>query len=293
LTEILGVLRAEQPTGVQLVHQPGASGATIHADRRLLELAVTELVRHACWTVRGGGLVTVLTGLRPADAPADGPPAAPAPPWVTVEVRDTGPGLDHVARERVLEPFLPGRPDAAPMGLAMVRGIVAQHHGHLEVASRPGDGMAIRMVIPARFADPWQPTLVAPDPSRSRTILLVDDDPDVRSYCQRILQSGGYAVTSCADGAEALAVIAGGEAVDAVVLDWALPGLDGRRVREQILRRQPRLPLLVISGHASKDYEALGGIDGDTPWLAKPFTPPALLDAVARLLPSAAEAPGS
>ena len=81
--------------------------------------------------------------------------------------------------------------------------------------------------------------------------------------------------------------------VDAVVLDWALPGLDGRRVREQIARRHPDLPFLVISGHASKEYEALGGIDHQTPWLAKPFTPPALLTAVKQLLPNEAPAPGS
>jgi len=295
LTQILAGIRATLPVGYELVHQPGAGGSTTWADPELLERVVHILVRNACDQLSGSGIVIVATGLRPADPEPDGPPAAPQRPWVTIEVRDTGPGLDHATRERILEPFYTTRPEttAAGLGLALAHGIVTQHGGQLEVEGSLGQGSTFRVLLPARFADDILAASPTDDNVARQTILLVDDDPEVLSYCRRVLHAGGYEVISCEDGVEALAVIAGGEPVDAVVLDWALPGLDGRRVREQIARRQPHLPLLVISGHDSKDYEALGGVDHDTPWLAKPFTPPVLLAPVRKLLPAAAEAPES
>ena len=295
LIRILAGIRVTVPSGCELVHQPGAGGSTTWADPELIERVVHILVRNACDQLPGSGIVIVATGLRAADPEPDGPPAAPLRPWVTIEVRDSGPGLDHATRERILEPFFTTKPQstAAGLGLALAHGIVTQHDGRLEVESTLGQGCTFRVLLPARFADDILATIPNDDGVTRRTILLVDDDPEILSYCRRVLHSGGYEVISCEDGAEALAVIAGGEPVDAVVLDWALPGLDGRRVREQIARLHPRLPLLVISGHASKDYEALGGVDHDTPWLAKPFTPPVLLAAVRKLLPTAAEAPES
>ena len=294
LTEILGTIRATLPEGCELIHRPGAGGSTLWADPEQLERVIRSLVHNACDHSPDSGIVIVATGLREADPEPDGPPAAPLRPWITIEVRDSGPGFDYATRERIFEPFYTAgsAATASDLGLALVHGIVGQHGGRVEVDSTLGQGSTFRVLLPARFADDILSTIPATgDDTPRQTILLVDDDPEVRSYCERVLRSGGYEVVSCEDGAEALAVIAGGEPVDAVVLDWALPGLDGRRVREQIARRQPHLPLLVISGHASKDYEALGGVGQDTPWLAKPFTPPVLLAAVRELLP--AEAPGS
>ena len=293
LTQILAGIRATLPPGCELVHQPGAGGSTMWVDPEYIDRVVHILVRNACDQSSSNGIVVVATGLRAADPEPDGPPTAPPRPWVTVEVRDNGDGLDHATRERILEPFPTTGSENADtrLDLALAHGIVTQHDGRLEVESTLGQGSPFRVLLPARFSDDILATTPTDDGAARQTVLLVDDDPEVRSYCRRVLRSGGYEVVSCEDGAEALAVIAGGESVDVVVLDWALPGLDGRRVREQIARRQPHLPLLVISGHASKDYEALGGVDSDTPWLAKPFTPPVLLAAVRKLLPARAEAP--
>ena len=299
VARILAELRATLPTGTHLVHQPGAGGSTIRADGEALALALGELVRNAAAALPGGGRISVVTGLREPESTAELTPAgilgAPRRPWVSLEVRDDGPGFDHATRERVCEPFFTTRPDAAGLGLARVHGIVTGHDGRMEVESRPGQGTCVRLLLPARFADEVLASGPgATGPAARPRILLVDDDPGVRHYCERVLRSGGFEVLSCVDGVEALAVIAGDEAIDAVVLDWALPGLDGRRVYEQVARRQPALPLLVISGHGPREFQALGGVDDATPWLAKPFTPPALLAAVRALLPSAAgPEPGS
>ncbi len=294
VAETLAGARENLPPGVELMHRPGAGGSTVWADPHQIERVVSALVANALEAVAGDGSITVSTGLRAADPVPDGPPSAPPRPWITIEVRDTGPGFDHATRERILEPFFTTTDGGAGLGLALAHGIVTQHEGSIEAESRPGQGAVFRVLLPARFVD----DILAGEPDAgehvsTQTVLLVDDDPDIRNYCERVLRSGGYQVVSCEDGVDALAVIAGGEPLDAVVLDWALPGLDGRRVREQIARRHPDLPLLVISGHASKDYEALGGIDSETPWLAKPFTPPALLEAVRAMLPPSTEERGS
>ena len=107
LTQILAGIRVTLPSGCELVHQPGAGGATTWADPELIERVVHILVRNACDQLPGSGMISVVTGLREADPEPDGPPAAPLRPWVTIEVRDSGPGLDHATRERILEPFSP------------------------------------------------------------------------------------------------------------------------------------------------------------------------------------------
>jgi DNA-binding response OmpR family regulator len=148
------------------------------------------------------------------------------------------------------------------------------------------------LLLPARHArdDRAEPV---PAPPSGGTVLVVDDDPEILRYVARVLRAEHLRVVPCTDGVDALAHLAGGEPVDLVLLDWALPGLDGRRVREQVLRRQPRIPLLVISGHAREEYTALGSVDTDTPWLVKPFTPVELRAAVAALLARREAASGS
>jgi two-component system, cell cycle sensor histidine kinase and response regulator CckA len=283
-------LKTELPGNITLIHQRGSGGSTVWADSAQLD----EVLRNLCLNARDamplGGVITISTGLREAEPAAEGPPAAAPRPWVTITVNDTGQGLDPATRERILEPFFTTKAEARGLSLPLAHGIVNQHDGRLEVESTLGQGSSFRVVLPARFAGVV--SQAANENAMGRpTVLLVDDDPEILRYCGKILRSGGFQVQACADGVEALAYIAGEDPVDLVVLDWALPGLEGRRVREQLSRRLPRLPLLIISGHLREEYEALGGIDPDTPWLVKPFTPTALLAAVRALLP--ARGPGS
>lgn len=289
---LVAELHTDLPGNVTLIHQRRAGGSTVWADPTLLRNVLRSLCLNARDAIPLGGVITITTGLRDAESAPAGPPSVAPRPWVTVAVSDTGPGLDQATRERILEPFFTTKTGGGGLSLPLAHGIVDQHGGRLEVASEPGKGSSFCVLLPARFAGVVLP--VADQPDRSRlTVLLVDDDPEILRYCTRILRSGGFEVVTCTDGAEALAYIAGDEPVDLVVLDWALPGLEGRRVREQMARRHPHLPLLIISGHLRREYEALGGIDHETPWLVKPFTPTALLAAVSALLPVRARAPGS
>jgi CheY-like chemotaxis protein len=285
-------LRVVMPASVALVFQPGAPEVTARLDRGQLGSVVQQLVAHARRALPDGGVIRVTTGLEPVDPPAaDAPPTAAATAWATITIDDGGPGLNREARERLLDPFPGGvSDDDRALGLALARGMVRRHGGRLVVAGRLGQGTTLTVRLPAQAA---ASATSDPGSTSGQRLLVVDDDPDIRRYAERVLRAGGYDVVLCEDGVEALALVASDEAFDAVVLDWALPGLDGRRVKEQLQARHRRLPLLVISGHPRDQYEALGGVSADTPWLGKPFTPTALLQAVQSVLAQADEAHGS
>lgn len=285
VTDQIAALRPELPGNVTILPRLRSGGSTVWADRRQLQKLLRNLCLNARDAMPQGGVITLTTGLRAAEPAAGGPPTAAPRPWVLVEVRDTGQGLDASLRERILEPFFTTKTGGSGLSLPLAHGIIIQHGGRLEVESQPGKGSAFCILLPARYAG--ETSAAGDEEGAARPhVLLVDDDPEVLRYCNKILGSGGFEVVSCNDGAEALACIAGDDPVDLVVLDWALPGLDGRRVREQLARRHPHLPLLIISGHQREDFESLGSIDQDTPWLIKPFTPAALLAAVRAVLPA-------
>jgi PAS domain S-box-containing protein len=289
VADVLAELRVTLPAQMAVLHHPAPVAAMVQVD----PAAIAEVLRHLCDNARqamsSGGVIRVTTTT--LDRPhleartARRTPSADAKPgsWAAIEIADTGAGLDHEARERVLEPFFSQRPGDTPgLGLSLANGIVRQHGGRLEVVSRPDPGTTIRVLLPVTAT--VEPGTVPPPRARTR-LLVVDDDPDVRRYCTRVLGAAGYDVVACEDGAEAVAVLAGDGSFAAMLLDWALPGLDGRRVLEQARARVPRLPVLIISGHDRRPYASLGSVDDETPWLAKPFTPAALRDAVRRLLP--------
>ncbi len=289
---ILAELGRELPPDQQPIHQPGCGGAEAPLDRQLLRQALAELLANARQAAPASHPITVRTAIDPATPPASATPAAPAAPWIRISVHDTGPGLTAAARDRAGEPFFTTRPEADGLGLSLVRGVAVAHGGRLHLESPDAGGTVATLSLPARHAGAERAESPPPAPSRG-TVLVVDDDPEILRYVARVLRAERLHVIPCADGVDALAHLAAGDPVDLVLLDWALPGLDGRRVREQVLRRQPRVPLLVISGHAREEYTALGGVDADTPWLVKPFTPGELRAAVAARLARREAASGS
>lgn len=290
LPRLFDDIRVTLPEGLALLHQPGVGGAMVRADEQLLATAVTHLCRAAAHGMSAGGVIRVATESHETPSDPDAPPSAPPPARLRIAISDTGPGLTREQRDHLLEPRL--GPDQPLPHVALAHGIIVAHQGQLHIESQPDQGTTVTLVLPASHASASQPG--GGELKARRRILLVDDDPEIRRYVAKVLRSSGFQAVSCEDGVEALALLsADDDPFDAVVLDWALPGLDGRRVREQLQARHPNMPLLVISGHQRQQYEALGGVDADTPWLMKPFTPTALLRSLQELLDQADEAHGS
>jgi two-component system cell cycle sensor histidine kinase/response regulator CckA len=219
--------------------------------------------------------------------------AIPAPPgeWVLLRVHDTGLGMSREVKAHAFEPFFTTKQagQGTGLGLATVHGIVTQAGGQVHVESEPGQGTRFEIWLPRSFqavAAPGEPSgRAAPARGGTESLLLVEDDPMVREMAARVLRTGGYRVLVAAGGAEALQVASlEGPALRLLATDVVLPGLDGRTLADELVRRLPGLRVLFISGHTREVIGRHGVDDAGAEFLAKPFTAPALLDKVRVLL---------
>jgi len=202
-------------------------------------------------------------------------------PFVRVAVGDSGHGIDESVRPHLFEPFFttkgPGR--GTGLGLAMVYGFVKQSGGHLEVDSEVGRGTTFNLHLPRAGEGPPQATTRS-WPRGTETLLLVEDERAVRDLASRVLRECGYTVLEAADGEEALLVARrySGQ-VDLLVTDIIMPRMSGRSLAEQLLRQNPGLRVLFISGYPLGQVVAL-----TEAYLHKPFGPAELCQRVRDLL---------
>lgn len=209
---------------------------------------------------------------------------------VEVEVADNGPGVPEEFRRRVLEPFFTTKPQGAGtgLGLSFSHGVVVAHGGTLEVLETRG-GAAFRVTLPASGADAQTPGEVVaslrPEGDHPRGhALIVDDEPDIADTLAEILEAHGYRVRIAGDGAEAKRQLATRE-FDLVLSDLRMPGMDGPALHAWMKLERPRL--LNRLGFVTGDTMGPGAVRfleaSGRPSLAKPFTPQAVRDLVARV----------
>jgi signal transduction histidine kinase/DNA-binding response OmpR family regulator len=195
--------------------------------------------------------------------------------WVLLEVVDTGCGMDAATRERVFEPFFTTKDQGTGLGLATVYGIVEQSGGHIEVQSAPGEGTTFAIWLPATTGsvtprdEPEEPGALEGD----ETILLVEDEPALRTIVGDELRFRGYTVIQAAGGPEALRVVESGEPIDLLVTDIVMPELNGRELAERVLERDPAVRILYTSGYPQDTVLAYGIAAGAVSFLQKPYLP--------------------
>jgi CheY-like chemotaxis protein len=209
--------------------------------------------------------------------------------WVRLFLRDSGTGMSPEAMEHLFEPFFTTkeRGKGTGLGLATVHGIVAQSGGHIHVQSQPGRGTTFEICFPRSDAPRavQAPTPTTPSVRGHETILVVEDDPQVRGVTIRALEGSGYRVVPAASGEEALQIVRrAGERLDMVVTDVVMPGLSGREVVDELRRHQPDIPALFVSGYTQDAIAQRGVIDSGVEFLPKPFTPSSLLARVRAML---------
>ena len=234
-----------------------------------------------------GGVLTICT----RNARLEGPslkPGLEAGKYVVLEVRDVGIGMDEATRSRIFEPFFTTKDvgKGSGLGLAQVYGFARQSGGRIMIGSTVGVGTIVTLLLPRSLRQPTAPkTVDAPsapaalsDGARRGQVLLVEDDNEVAALTREMLSSLGFSVMHVASPAAALGALADARSVDIVLSDIMMPGgVSGLELAREIRRRQPNLPIVLVTGYAQA---ATSMEDRNYRLLLKPYTLEALADAL-------------
>ena len=258
-------------------------------DPHQLETAILNLAINARDAMNHRGALTLST--RNASVPAHQAEAhdASAGDYVVVSVTDNGPGMTPEVAARVFEPFFTTKPvgKGTGLGLSQVYGFARQSGGFIELATCPGEGAAVSLYLP-RCDPPATKPSESGLPGRAYeadgTVLLVEDDGDVREATRSMLGELGYAVIEAASADEALGVIADNRAVELVFTDVIMStGMTGIELARRLKTTHPNLPILLASGYTAQRLVPDSG-NGDLPLLRKPYTLAQLAEAIGQVM---------
>jgi two-component system, cell cycle sensor histidine kinase and response regulator CckA len=208
---------------------------------------------------------------------------------VMLAISDTGHGMGEETQEHIFEPFFSTKGEhGTGLGLSTVYGIVKQHGGNIWVYSEPGRGTTFKIYLPV--AD----TLEAEEKARpeqsldlkgSETILIVEDNDQVRHLAKSVLSRNGYRVLDAKDGGEALEILGGYEGpVHLLLSDVVLPGMNGKELYQEALEMRPSIKVLYMSGYTGNVIAHRGVLDEGVQFIQKPFTVHGLAAKVRELL---------
>ena len=260
----------------------------VRADAAQLEQALVNLAINARDAMPNGGRLTIGTSnvsVTPFQAARDS--LLRPGEYVRVVVSDSGIGMDDETRRRVFEPFFTtkGPQKGTGLGLSMVYGVVAQAGGSVDVQSALGAGSTFSLLLP-RHLGPAADAVPAVEvrhitPTRDATILLVEDEPQVRAVAARVLRAEGFDVVEASNGAEGLATAAGFSGrIHLVLTDMVMPGVSGPTMVRAIQASRPNIRVLFMTGFSAEALPGRGGLPEGASPLLKPFSVSALLQRV-------------
>ena len=247
-------------------------------DPTQIELIILNLAINARDAMEVGGSLTVETANVVLAEGARRPEEPPAGEYVAVTVSDTGSGMAPDVLARVFEPFFTTKAvgKGSGLGLSQVLGFAQQSGGGVRIDTRVGEGSSVKVFLPkaaapAVGARPAEPRFASSAAAgRAGVILLVDDDSAVREVTRAFLDEAGYDVVEAGSGGAALEILDRGQPVDLLLVDFAMPGMNGVEVAKAAHALRPQLPRLFVSGHA--DLTALKEL-GEDQIVQKPFQP--------------------
>jgi two-component system, cell cycle sensor histidine kinase and response regulator CckA len=269
---------------IELRTELDRSLGNVRVDPGQLEQVILNLIVNARDAMPAGGVLTLRTEHwnLTADDAARAPYRVVPGPYVRLTVSDTGFGMPDSVLSQVFEPFFTTKPrgKGSGLGLSTAYGIVKQSAGYIWIASQPGRGTDIEIYLPRveEMAESLRPADADTIPRGSGTVLLVEDEEPVRVIARRLLEQGGYTVIEAAGGHEAVQRYDECDgAIDIVLTDVVMPQMGGRELATHLRARNPKLPLLYMSGYADNRSVRRGTEGADDDFLQKPFTPEQLL----------------
>lgn len=261
---------------------------SVEADRGQMEQILVNLAANARDAMLKGGHLVIRTAnvmvdesflrIHPSSHLCYGP-------HVSVSVTDNGCGMDAETKARAFEPFftskLPGH--GTGLGLSIVYGLARQAGGDVELSSEIGKGTRVEVLLPAvdKTLDMEQTTEVSLLPTGTETLLLVEDEAEVRNLVRVVLAKLGYTILECSDPSDALALCDRYEGqIDLLLTDLIMPRMDGSELSRRIMASRPKMRVLYMSGYALESFARRGVRLPGSVFLAKPFTPGLLAERV-------------
>jgi CheY-like chemotaxis protein len=252
-------------------------------DANQIELAILNLAINARDAMPGGGVIRI------------GIDKAPAPPgnglkdaeYLRLSLSDTGCGMDDETMKKAIEPFFSTKPTGkgTGLGLSKVHGLAVQLGGMLQLESTVGQGTTATLWLPIADtpAPVAEPKPVPMETGSSAIILVVDDDPLIAMSTVEMLEDLGHRAIEANSGAQALAILKDGQAIDLMLTDQAMPGMTGLELAEIARKERPKMPILLATGYADLPASQI-----KLPRLSKPYLQTELQEEINRLLAGAA-----
>jgi signal transduction histidine kinase/CheY-like chemotaxis protein len=274
---------------VELVTRRRPSLGSVRADPAQMEQVIVNLAVNARDAMPQGGVLTIeLANAELDETYTRGHPPVVPGPHVVLSVTDTGHGMDPETQSRIFEPFFttkePGK--GTGLGLATVYGIVKQSEGFIWVYSEPGRGSTFKIYLPRvdQPAEPLSPRAGAAAVHGSETVLLVEDEPSLRSLLRELLESFGYSVLEAGQGGDALRVAAEHPGtIDLLLSDMVMPQMTGNELAQRLAQVRPSTKVLFMSGYAA-GVAPQHQIPNGAAYIEKPFTADALAGAIREVL---------
>jgi two-component system cell cycle sensor histidine kinase/response regulator CckA len=279
-----GLLQRVIGDNVELVTALAESPVVVKADRGQLEQIITNLAVNGRDAMPDGGLLTIQVGLADLDNRA-------VPRYALLSVTDEGSGIDAATAAQIFDPFFTTKGDQGTgLGLATVHGIVAQSGGQVALDTELGRGSTFTVYLPLGLEEVppvrASPTTVCND--GTETILLVEDDPTVRSIVSTMLGSRCYVILDAAGGQEAIRLFEARKyPIQLVLSDLIMSGLDGRQTTNRIRELEPATKVLYMSGYSEDVTIRTGELEPATGFIQKPFSGDELARTVRALLDAA------
>jgi len=281
VTENLKMLTRVIGEDIDLVMVPAAELGSVRADAGQIEQVIMNLAVNARDAMPSGGRLTIETSNVSFDeGHARLHPPLAAGNYVMMAVTDTGAGMDVETQSRIFEPFFTTKgPKGTGLGLSTVYGIVKQSGGYIWVYSELGKGTTFKIYFPrvAETAPSTTSVAVSPETLRrepgTETILLVEDETNLRYLARQFLEKEGYRVIDASDGMVAMQIAVAHEGVIHLLLtDVIMPGMNGRELAQRIVEMRPNVKVLYMSGYTENVIGRNGTLDAGVRLLQKPFT---------------------